>query len=147
MQNNDLSNTPQPTVYVVWEELLATCGDMPKVRLLLKLRRYQRALDMFETHSRAVNAMWQAMTRGTYGVSVVTHLPKGLADLLIDRLDYDLVPYREFVAMSAHDFIQQVPHMPWVLAVADPDPFRARAHGSLGRFIPAEHAERIGTLL
>jgi hypothetical protein len=146
MQNNDLDNTPSPAVYVVWEGLLATCGQPEKFRRLVRLRRYARALDLYETHGLAVNAMWQAMTRGDYGVSVLTHLPASVADLLAERLDTEIVPYRELLQISPAELGRRLAYMPWLLAVADPELYRARAYGSRGRFVPPEHAEIIGNL-
>lgn len=146
MLNNDLSNTPSPAVYVVWEGLIATCGEMRKVRALIKLRRFAKALDMFETHTRAVDAMWQSLQRGQFGMSVLTHLPAPMAALLPDRLDRELVPCRDFLSISPVELVSRLPHMPYVAAIADPELYRARAYGSLGRYVPPEHAEVLGNL-
>ena len=146
MLGNDIDNTPSPLLYVVWEGLIATCGEMDRALKLIRLRRYKKALGLFHVHYVAVDAMWQVMHHRSYGVSVLTHLPKGFAELLPEWLDMNVVPYRDIVALSPGDLVNQMPHMPWLLGVADPEQYRARAYGSFGKHVPPEHAEMIGVL-
>lgn len=146
MQGNDLDNTPSPMVYVVWEGLIATTGEMGKVQKYVKMRRFEKALALFQPHYVAIDAMWQAMNRGGYGISVVTHLPEAMAAFLPNRLDMDVVPYRELLTISPGDLVHKIPHMPWLLGIADPELYRARAYGSFGRHVPVEHAYLIGNL-
>lgn len=146
MWNNDLANTPAPTIYVVWEGLIATCGREKKFARCMKTKRYEKALSLFETHQRTVDAMWQTMMRGTLGVSVVTFLPSSIGRLLPERLDDDMVPYRDFLVLTPEILLKRLPHMPWAYVVADPDPRRVLAYGSKGRHVPAEAAELIGFL-
>lgn len=134
-------------MYVVWEGLIAVCDDMKRYAWYLKTRRYEKALALFKTQQRAVDAMWQAMLRGFHAVSVVTYLPAPLGELLRDRLDREVVPCRDFLSTTPAELVRRLPHMSWVLRIADPELPRSRAFGSAGLYVPAEHPEILGTLL
>lgn len=146
MQGNDLSGSTAPVVYVVWEGLLATTSEDRRLRRYLRSRRYERAVGLFETHTRAVVAMWQVMHRGSYGLSVISYLPPGTSSALRDRLAEDHVPYSDLLFTTPADFARRMPYMPWLAAVIDPDPAHTLMFGSFGRHVPPEHAEMIGWL-
>lgn len=144
MQGNELSNVTSPCIYVVWEGLLATTGEGKRFERYVRMRRYKKALDLYATHTRAVNAMWQAIRAGSYNVAVLTFLPTVVAELLPERLDQDMVPRYELYVTTPLELAQQIAYMPWVAAVVDPDPSRRLLYGSYGRHIPPEQAEMIG---
>lgn len=146
MQGNDLSNTTSPRVYIVWEGLIATTGDTRRYGWYVKTRRAAKALGVYETHTRAVAAMWQVMRRGCYSLSVLTYLPPDVAAGLGGRLDRDHVPYGDLLVSTPAEFSRQLAYMPWLAAVIDPDPTRLLLYGSFGRHVPPEHAEMIGWL-
>jgi hypothetical protein len=146
MQANDLSNASSPVVYVVWEGLIATTGDARRFGWYLRTHRPAKALAVYETHTRAVVAMWQVMRRGAFRFGVVTFLPAPVAALLGERLDQDHVPYAELIATTPEEFSRRMAFMPWLAAVIDPDASRLLLYGSYGRHVPPEHAEMIGWL-
>jgi len=139
--NNDLDNRPNPTMYVVWEGLIAVCCDMKQFHKLMKQRRYGKALELFEPQPLTIAAMWKAMHDGLpWSFSVVTHLPKPLLDGVLDSLAAENVPYQSFLAVSPGELRHRLPYMPWVIGVADPESGRARSYGSFGCFVPPESA-------
>lgn len=146
MQGNDLSSGTAPVVYIVWEGLIATTGDRRRFEWLVKTHRPAKALAVYETHTRAIAAMWQVARRGSFNFGIVTYLPAAVAAGLGDRLDQDHAPYSEVVATTPREFASQMAHMPWLAAVIDPDPSRLLLYGSYGRHVPPEHAEMIGWL-
>jgi hypothetical protein len=146
MQGNDLSNATSPCIYVVWEGLIATTGEESRFQRYVKTRRSEKALALYERHTRAVTAMWQVIRRGPFNVAVLTYLPPAVAALLPDRLTLDHVPFYEVLVTTPAAMAEQIPYMPWIAAVVDPDPSRALLYGSFGRHVPPEHAEMIGWL-
>lgn len=146
MQHNDLSNEESKELYIVWEGLLATLGDTRRFDWAVRLRQFSRALELYETNSRAVSALWQQLQHGSLGISIVTYLPRRVAAHLPERLERDRVPHRGFIATNPAAMVRALATMPWLYAVVDPDPTRQFIYGTRGIRVPTENVEMLGWL-
>lgn len=108
MERGNLAIDGRQSAVFVFENLIATCAHGKTEKGLIRLRRFDAALDLWHFDYRVLDYMHGLMSRYGVPVEVLTWHPHGFARVLADRLwDHDL-PVRDVYAGDYENVSQQI---------------------------------------
>lgn len=122
MERGQLASDRQPATLFVFEGLLAKLTSPRIEKQLLRLRRFEAALDCWEFDYRVCDYVESCMSRYLRPVEIITWRPHGFARVLADRLWTMDIPVRDVIAGGDYRHLsQQIAVDDEVMIVYDPE--------------------------
>jgi hypothetical protein len=117
VEKGQLGTESQHRFIFIWEGTLAHLPEARPTRdlewLNRKLKRWDRALSLWEIHDLAIKWLWSIMTRTDMRVDVcVTTRPAPFALALARKMEAENWPVRYVFAHTAAGLGRMLPHMP-----------------------------------
>lgn len=147
MQGNDLSNQVVPRLVVVWEHLLGLLPsktDEAKVSTYLRLKRWKRAVGVYQINEPLAHRIWDVSFRLNFSVDVITWLGPQFCDALRERLDDEDLPIHHVTYSTPNVYARKLAYMPYVAAIYTPDEKHQFLFGSKGRVISPMSPDLVG---
>lgn len=138
MQGGDLSNEVAPRLLFIFEGTVATLPSKTveaKEKIHQRLKRWQKAVDLWEISERAYALLWDVTWRYNYRFDIVTYHPAGFAKALKERLDDEGLPVGRVWHSSPSLLAKRLAFMPDVRYVYDADASRLFTYGGRGVYL------------
>lgn len=139
MEKGDISNDIPPRLLFVFEGLVGklTGTNMQRERAYVRLKRYKKAVNMWDIDDAALSHIWDAVWRHDLALDIVTFVPYW--EELRDRLDDEGVPYGHLRHYAHPDVLaMKLAYMPYVYRIYFAYPMRPHIFGDRGVFAPQQ---------
>lgn len=138
VEHGDLSNEVSPRLLFVFEGTVATLPSKTaaaREKAMIKLRRWHRAVELWDIPERAHALLWDVSWRYSYRFDIVTYRPAGFARALAERFDNEGLPVGRVWASSPALLAKKLAFMPDVRYVYDADGDRLFTYGGRGVYL------------
>lgn len=134
-------------IYIVWEKMIGIPGEnftQKKFDRRVFYYRHKAALDLYETNSLAVQAIWDLWTDTEHRAVIVSYLPPILRGALNARLEHEGIPHLRTIFSTAVDMARTVGIHKEITRIVDANPLHRLTYGPKGLCLPAHAAHIIG---
>jgi hypothetical protein len=139
VEKNDISNEVTARLLIVFEGLLGTPPEQPKMRrripLLGRKGLSPRDIEQWLLNEALARRIWDVTWRQGFSVDVVTFLGEEFVTAISDWIDIHDLPVGHVSASSPDRLARSLAYQPNVAAVYDPEPSRWATYGSKGRIM------------
>lgn len=141
MRGNDISNEVVPRLVIVWDGLLGVLPSKAaeaKASTYLRLKRWKKAVSLWEVNDHVGAQIWDLTWRSKYAVDLVTHTSgEPFAEALAERL-YGPEGFTCLGQIWYEDprvLARSLAHRPNVACVVHDNPQHVLLFGSKGRYL------------
>lgn len=137
MQYGDLSNQVSPRILLIFEGSLGYLADVDRRKYAKVVRRgrWDLAVRYWHFNEMYVRQILWLYHKRNVNVEIVTFLGEDFAGELAARLDEEKIVVHDVWASTPTMLARQIPYMPDLSQVYDPEPDRWLTYGSKGTYI------------
>lgn len=140
MRGNDISNDVVPRLVIVWDGLLGVLPSKTaeaKAGTYLRLKRWKKAVDLWEVHEHIAKQIWDLTWRSKWAVDIVTFTAgEPFANALSERLvNGEMLPVGRVWFEEPHLLARSLNYRPDIACVIHDNPQIALLFGSRGRYL------------
>lgn len=150
MKRGELSNQVLPRIYVVFENLIGILPDT-KTKTLEAIARKRKKWDVaagyYQLNIPTSQGMRDLYWRHQFRVDVITYIDPAFVSAIRGRLDSRNLLFGDVHYFTREELLLDLTYDPSILGVLDPDPMRALAYGSKGRYCPSDKLDLLKILI
>lgn len=150
MQGGDISNQVVARIVIVWDNLLGVLPSKPaeaKFSTYMRLKRWKRAVGLYEINELLARQIWDLTWRYDYSVDVVTFLGgDDFAEAVEARLDREGLPIGHVWYEPADSLARSLAYRPTVACVIHANPHHQFTFGSKGRILDPSSPSLVGVI-
>lgn len=150
MKRGELSNEILPRVYLVFEDLVGLLPDT-KTKVLAsvatKRKKWETLANYYQLNIPTSGGMRDLYWRHRFRVDVITYIDPSFVSPMRDRLDSRNLLFGDVHYYSREELKQDLIYDPSIIGVLDPDPMRALAYGSKGKYCPPDKLDLLKILI
>ncbi len=140
MKNGDLSNSPAPRIYVVFDDCVSSLDERDKEAFYMDIERgdYYGAVFIMKENLPILNKITWLSNKRNINVYLVTWMNQGMAEAIEEYMNDIMVPIRGCLSLTPGQLARMTAQDESVIGIYDPDPDHLLTYGAKGRILRTE---------